>query len=575
MGMHAPIAVLTLVTAMIAVTPAGTTAGQLGGLLDKPLSTVLEALPQDTTRVIIRTERGALTAVLQLVTALGGRVLAQHRLIDALTVELPVVHLALVARLPGVLSVSLDAPVASAPLDDIGPAESHLAETLGLPEGGLLRAAPDGRGIAVGVIDSGLSANGAYAIRRFVDFTRPAGDRPYTDNAQPTDDYGHGTHVGGLIAGNGIGSNGRYRGVAPGAVLVGLKVLDANGAGRTSDVLSALEYAVTHREALGLRVLNLSLGHPIFEPADRDPLVQAVEAAVRSGLIVVVSAGNFGCLPQTTRCGYAGITSPGNAPSAITVGAVDTRNTTSRLDDAVPSYSSRGPSWYDGRAKPDLVAPGHRLVSTIGPWSTLGRDRTRQQLSAGPTLAYSRLSGTSMAAAVASGAVALVLDAHERGRGAAAKLTPNTVKAVLAFTSFDVAGSDALTQGAGALNAAGAIELGRRIDTDAPPGAQWVASVPHPSTRIGDDQLPWTQRFVWGDRYAVGDAIYGNSPAWSQAIVWGDALVWGDSVVWGDALVWGDAIVWGDTLVWADSVVWGDSAYDPHSQSWANLAQSR
>ena len=266
--------------------------------------------------MIVRTDRGALAPVLRLVTLLGGRVLAQHKLIDALTVELPVVQLALVVRLPGVLSVSLDSPVASAPIVDIGPAESHLVETLGLPEAGLLRTAPDGRGIGVGVIDSGLSANGAYQIRRFVDFTKPANGKTYSEYAQPSDDYGHGTHVGGLIAGNGVGSNGKYRGVAPGAALVGLKVLDANGAGRTSDVLSAIEYAVTNRDALGLRVLNLSLGHPIFEPADRDPLVQAVEAAVRSGLIVVVSAGNFGCLPQTTRCGYAGITSPGNAPSA-------------------------------------------------------------------------------------------------------------------------------------------------------------------------------------------------------------------------------------------------------------------
>ena len=346
---------------------------------------------------------------------LGGRVLARHDLIDALTVELPVVQLALVVRLPGVLSVSLDSPVASEPIVDIGPAESHLAETLGLPDSGLLGSAPDGRGIGVGVIDSGLSANGAYQIRRFVDFTRPSNGKPYTEYAQPTDDYGHGTHVAGLIAGNGVGSNGKYRGVAPGAVLVGLKVLDASGAGRTSDVLSAIEYAVTNRDALGLRVLNLSLGHPIFEPSDRDPLVLAVEAAARSGLIVVVSAGNFGCLPQTTRCGYAGITSPGNAPSAITVGSLDTRNTTSRLDDEIPSYSSRGPSWYEGYAKPDIVAPGHRLVSTIGPASTLGRDTTRREQSAGPTLSYSRLSGTSMATAVASGAVALVLDASERG----------------------------------------------------------------------------------------------------------------------------------------------------------------
>jgi serine protease AprX len=521
-AMRRPFAVLLFAAASIAALPAPTQGQLLGGLLDEPLPNLLSALPLGTTRVIVRVERGALSAVVRLVTTLGGRIVGQHRLIDGLTIELPVAQVALLVRVPGVLSVSADAPVSSTLPVDVGPAESHLVATLALPESGLLRSTVDGRGVAVGVIDSGLSATGAYQIRRFVDFTRPANGRTYAEYAQPTDDYGHGTHVGGLIAGNGAGSNGRYRGVAPGAVLVGLKVLDASGAGRTSDVLTAIEYAVVNREALGLRVLNLSLGHPIFEPAERDPLVQAVEAAVRSGLVVVVSAGNFGCLPQTTRCGYAGITSPGNAPSAITVGALDTRNTTSRLDDGIATYSSRGPSWYDGYAKPDVVAPGHRLVSTVSPGSTLGRDRTRQQIWASPYLAYSRLSGTSMATAVTAGTVALVLDANERSHTSSVRLTPNTVKALLEFTSFDVTGADALTQGAGALNAAGAIELGRRIDPAAAPGTQWVASVPYPSTRIGSDQLPWTQRFVWGDRYAFGDSVYANRPAWAQAIVWGD-----------------------------------------------------
>jgi serine protease AprX len=99
-------------------------------------------------------------------------------------------------------------------------------------------------------------------------------------------------------------------------------------------------------------VLNLSLGHPIYEPAATDPLVQAVERAVAAGIVVVTSAGNEGTNRVTGQVGYAGITSPGNAPSAITVGAVDTRNTTTRLDDQVPSFSSRGPTWYDAYAKP-------------------------------------------------------------------------------------------------------------------------------------------------------------------------------------------------------------------------------
>ena len=325
-----------MMAVLTAVVPAQARAGQLlGGLLDKPLTNLLGALPLGTTRVI----SAPIAARSRRSTAGDGarrsraRAAQADRRADGRTAagaagagRSPARCAERLARFAGRERTDRrDRAGRIAPGGDAGPAG-----------GGLLRTAPDGRGIGVAVIDSGLAATGAYQIRRFVDFTRAANGKPYTENAQPADDYGHGTHVGGLIAGNGLGSNGRYRGVAPGAALVGLKVLDANGAGRTSDVLSAIEYAVTNRDALGLRVLNLSLGHPIHEPADRDPLVQAVEAAVRSGLIVVVSAGNFGCLPQTTRCGYAGITSPGNAPSAITVGSLDTRNTTSRLDDAVP-----------------------------------------------------------------------------------------------------------------------------------------------------------------------------------------------------------------------------------------------
>jgi serine protease AprX len=436
-----------------------------------------------------------------------------------------------------------------------GNTTSHLVETLGLQDSRLPFTGIDGSGIVVGVIDSGLSQTGTYNVRRFVDFTRPSRGLTYTDNAQPYDDYGHGTHVAGLIAANGAGSRGRYRGVAPGASVVGLKVLDRNGAGYTSDVLVAVEYAVTNRQALGLRVLNLSLGHLIFEPADRDPLVQAVEKAAGSGLIVLVSAGNFGCLPRTDRCGYAGVTSPGNAPSAITVGSIDTRQTTTRLDDGVATYSSRGPSWYDGFVKPDVVAPGHRLVSTVHPSSTLGRDANRRVDTVSPWLAYARLSGTSMATAVASGAVALVLDASERRDSSRGRLTPTTVKAIFEFTSFNVSGADELTEGAGALNAAGAMHLASKIDPSTPAGQWWVQSSVTPSTQIGSDVLPWTQRIIWGDRVAWGTSVYINEQAWAQTIVWGDT------------------IVWRDTLIWADTIVWGDT-YDRESGTWGNLAHS-
>lgn len=545
----------------------------LTGTLDRPVQHLLGRLNIGTTRVIIRTEPGALGLLVRAVQLLGGVVHAQHPFINGVTVTLPSLQLQLLVRVPGVLSISLDSPVQGGmPTDEPGVSPSHLVNTLGLDERTLVSRGIDGNGIGVAIVDSGLSSNGAYGMRRFVDFTRPSRGKTYTEDAAPSDDYGHGTHVGGLVAGSGVGSNGRFRGVAPGASLIGLKVLDANGAGLTSDVLTAIEYAIDNRRTLGIRVINLSLGHPIFEPAKSDPLVLAVEAASRRGLVVVVSAGNFGCLPNTNRCGYAGITSPGNAPSALTVGSINTQQTTTRLDDVVDTFSSRGPSWYDGFAKPDIVAPGRRLVSTIGPSSTLGRDATRTEQRVAPWLSYSRLSGTSMATAVASGAVALVLDANERGHAGRTQLTPNAVKAILEFTSFTLNGADELTQGAGALNAAGAIELARHIDASKPVGASWIEGSVTPSTRIGGEELPWSQHIIWGDRVASGDSVYTNAPAWSQTIVWGDTLVWGDTIVWGDTLIWSDTIVWGDTLIWADTIVWGDTAYNAQSNTWANLA---
>src|SRR6185436_6673217 len=188
-------------------------------------------------------------------------------------------------------------------------------------------------------------------------------------------------------------------GVAPGARLVGLKVLDSHGRGSTSDVLRAIEFAIANKALLRLNILNLSLGHPIYESAASDPLVQAVEHAVREGFVVVVSAGNFGINKKTGLPGYAGIASPGNAPSALTVGATQTFNTITRDDDRVTPYSSRGPSWYDGFVKPDVVAPGDNLLSVAAVGSRL---RTLQE-ARGNVGEYMRLSGTSMAAGVMSG----------------------------------------------------------------------------------------------------------------------------------------------------------------------------
>ncbi len=196
-------------------------------------------------------------------------------------------------------------------------------------------------------------------ISAFYDFTR--GDIRL---ATPSDAYGHGTHVAGLAAGT-------YVGVASSARLIGLKVLDAQGQGSTDNVIRAIEFAIANKDVLKIDVINLSLGHPIFEAAATDPLVQAVEHASRAGIVVVVSAGNFGRNGTTGEIGYAGIASPGNAPSGISVGSVQTFDTVGRGDDRIAPYSSRGPSWYDGFAKPDISAPGDNLLSVASVGSTL------------------------------------------------------------------------------------------------------------------------------------------------------------------------------------------------------------
>ena len=189
-------------------------------------------------------------------------------------------------------------------------------------------------------------------------------------------------------------------------------------------MISAIEFVTENKDRFGVDIINLSLGHPIYEPAATDPLVQAVEAAVRAGIVVVVSAGNYGVSSITGLSGYAGVLSPANAPSAITVGSVKAFETNTRIDDRVDLYSSRGPTWYDGGAKPDLVAPGHGLVAAAAKSSSLYTDNPSLRVGD----AYLRLSGTSMAAGVVSGTVALILEAS-RAAYPTSSLAPNAVKA--------------------------------------------------------------------------------------------------------------------------------------------------
>ena len=215
-----------------------------------------------------------------------------------------------------------------------------------------------GRGVGIALIDSGVFNHKALQGRIIASFD-------FTDGkGKGLDELGHGTHVAGIIG----GSDGSFRGVAPGASIVSLKVLSADGSGKTSDVINAIDFAIANRGRFGLRVINLSLGRPVFESYLDDPLDQAVERAYRAGLVVVTSAGNYG-KTQDGAAVLGGITAPGNSPYSLTVGSLDSQGTANRSDDVVSDYSSRGPTLFDRLVKPDIAAPGRKIVSLYVPGS--------------------------------------------------------------------------------------------------------------------------------------------------------------------------------------------------------------
>ncbi len=423
-----------------------------------------------------------------------------------------------------------------------------------------------GAGIGVAVIDSGITSwhddlTVAYRIGQrvsaFVDFVNNRNSK--------YDDWGHGTHVAGIIAGNGYDSGGDRIAIAPKASIVALKALDYEGKGRISNIIAALDWAIANKSRYNIRVINMSLGAGVFESSNTDPLTLAAKRAVEAGIVVVAAAGNMGKAasgdPQ-----YGAISAPGNAPWVLTVGASSTMGTTDRRDDTIANYSSRGPTMIDYAAKPDLVAPGSGTVSLADKNSLFYVTKAANLLPSTRwglnlfSMPYLTLSGTSMATPVVAGTVALMLEANP-------SLTPNMVKAILQYTAQVYPGYNYLTQGAGFLNTYGAVKLSRYFATGRKGDAYPTSS-------------GWSRHILWGNRRVTGGVLTPGGTAWAANIVWGESrtpaganIVWGencfngdcDNIVWGNDIVWGesdaaDNIVWGNTD--GDNIVWGNSADD-------------
>ena len=485
--------------------------------------------------------------------------------------------LAQVADDPRVLRVMVDRPV-FATLERTSAAVGAVAARQ--------QTGTSGRGIGIAVVDSGITtwhddlyrSGSRFAPRvvHFKDFTRASSSTLWTTEL-PSDEYGHGTHVAGIIAGTGYDSGGARRGIAPGAHLVGLKVLDGDGHGFTSDVIAAIDYAISVRAAYNIRVINLSVAAGVFESYWQDPLTLAARRATQAGIVVVAAAGNLG-RNDAGEPQFGGITSPGNAPWVLTVGASSHQGTAARHDDVIGGFSSRGPTWIDFSAKPDLVAPGVGIESLSDPHSALYSSLPGYRLPGTVPLWYKpylSLSGTSMAAPVVSGAVALMLEANPA-------LTPNAVKAILQYTAQARAGEHILAQGAGLLNASGAVRLARYFaapQNRLGPMADTIASEP----------IRWARHIIWGNYRVTGGMPLPGSNAWAAGLTWGALeTAGGTPVVWGavddENIVWStgddENIVWstragGENIVWStqggnENIVWSTApAGDDENIVWS------
>lgn len=254
----------------------------------------------------------------------------------------------------------------------------------------------DGEGVTICIVDTGLDATHA-------DFSGRVGlTADFSGKGSPVDGNGHGTHVASTAAGTGAASGGKYIGVAPGATIMAAKVLADNGSGRMSNVMAGLEWAAQN----GADILNLSLGSRGSSDGS-DALSTMCNAIVDMGKIMIVAAGNSG--PRQSTIG-----SPGAAEKVITVGA-------SNDQDSVARFSSRGPT-ADGRIKPDVVAPGSRIVAARAAGTSVGQVVDDN---------YTTASGTSMSTPHVAGLAALMLRANSG-------LGPAEIKNMLMATSVDI-----------------------------------------------------------------------------------------------------------------------------------------
>ena len=478
------------------------------------------------------------------------------------------------AHLSGDITVTADMAITN----KVTGATSVWQGTPGLLLGLLGTPGYTGAGVGVAILDSGIATHTALDTR-VVARVNLVSDEPGVVG----DPFGHGTHVAGTVAGNRTAA--KYvtsafsGGSAPAVKLIDVRVLGSLGSGRTSDVIAGIDWVIENRLKYNIRVINLSLGHPVTEPSTTDPLCQAVARAVAEGVTVVVSAGNYG-LTTNGQPVLGGITSPGNAPFALTVGALDTKGTLDPADDDVAPFSSRGPARYETVVKPDVVAPGVRVVSLEAQNSFLANNYRQWHIAGSAKNAYMRLNGSSMSTAVVSGGVALLLNAEP-------SMSPAQVKMAVQMGARFMPQAGLIAGGTGSVNFAQSLRImnnglldslvtsvtsllgfssgayfndnGRLIDRIYDrTGINLLRILDLGALFRGADDAERGVLHLIGSSNPIGSAganyvVWGNVADWSSSyyVVWGNTMQSPD----GQYVVWGnnefretDYVVWGNTV---------------------------
>jgi len=496
----------------------------------------------------------------------GGRIKRELGGFKGAAYTIPASALADLANDPDVVYISPDRPLRNSSTGNPATILDYHLASIGV--NAAWNMGLNGAGIGIAIIDSGISPQpdltwGGSRIVYSQDFVDDATNS--SELATANDEYGHGTHVAGIIAGNGAESSASndfytFMGVAPEANLVNLRVLNASGAGTDSQVIAAIQTAIQLKNTYNIRVINLSLGRPVWESYTQDPLCQAVEQAWKAGIFVAVAAGNYGRDNAAGTNGYGTITAPGNDPYVMTVGAMNTMGSPNMSAVLPTSYSSKGPTIIYHIVKPDISAPGNLIISLYTPWETLNALYPSSEIpyslyqNGGSSTAshyYFTLSGTSMATPMVSGAAALALQADP-------SMTPDQIKAMLMQTAFKniqqystvtdpTTGityslqADIFTVGAGYLNI--------------PAAASTTQLAP---ATVGSAMSPTATETSNG-----GIALTPNGPSvlGGTSILWGSSSVWGSSILWGSSVpVSGSSILWGSsTSLSASSILWGSS----------------